>query len=440
MSDITFGQIGRYRIVSELGRGAMGIVYGAEDHLLSRRVAIKTILLSEDAEERAEYEPRFYQEAKAAGSLNHPNIITIYDIGREGEMAYIAMELLEGEELRSLMLNGRLTLRRALGIAAQVAEGIAFAHERGVIHRDIKPGNVMVLRGDIAKIMDFGIARLRTSDVKTATGMLLGSPKYMSPEQIVGSALDHRSDIFSLGVVIYEMAVGNAPFDGPDLPSLMFAIGMSDPVPPSRANPALPKLLDLILAKALAKKADARYQDARELAADLRACRDALPPDPPPPEHEKTQRLSAGGGPDATRPDGKVATQILTPMLNTGERALADTVPLEQADAATPLAAAPAPGRDSNTSGGTPRYAVSPRFDSSATLMKLKTPAGTKSRGQESAAQDNSAAGSKGSNKGSARSIPVSRTARRPRYSPERLFVAAAIVVALIAAVVIALV
>ena len=436
MSDITFGQIGRYRIVSELGRGAMGIVYGAEDHLLSRRVAIKTILLSGDAEERAEYEPRFYQEAKAAGSLNHPNIITIYDIGREGEMAYMAMELLEGEELRSLMVNGRLTLRRALGIAAQVAEGIAFAHERGVIHRDIKPGNVMVLRGDIAKIMDFGIARLRTSDVKTATGMLLGSPKYMSPEQIVGSALDHRSDIFSLGVVIYEMAVGNAPFDGPDLPSLMFAIGMSDPTPPSRANPALPKLLDLILAKALAKKAEARYQDARELAADLRACRDALPPDPPPPEHEKTQRLSAGSL-EATRPDGNAATQILTPLLNTGERALADTVPLEQADAATaPLAAAPAPGSNSNTSGGTPRYSVSPRFDASATLMKLKTPAGAKSRSRENAAQD----GAAGSDKSSARSAAAGRAARRPRYSPERLFVAAAIVVALIAAVVIALV
>jgi len=191
MPDPPLSQFGRYRVIAELGRGAMGVVYHAEDSSLGRSVAIKAILLSSDAAERAEYEARFYQEAKAAGGLNHPNIITIHDIGREGDVAYMAMELLEGVDLRQLMKRDGLPLPLALELAAQVAEGLGFAHERDVVHRDIKPGNIMVVRGRQAKIMDFGIAKVRLSDLKTQTGSVLGTPKYMSPEQVGGVRTDH---------------------------------------------------------------------------------------------------------------------------------------------------------------------------------------------------------------------------------------------------------
>ena len=276
MGDAPLAQLGRFRILAELGRGAMGVVYKAEDPLLSRTLAIKTILMSSDAAERAEYEARFYQEAKAAGGLNHPNLITIHDIGREGDIAYMAMELLDGVDLRGLMKQGRMSLALALDIAAQVADGLAFAHEHGVVHRDIKPGNIMIVRGQHAKIMDFGIARVRMSDLKTQAGSVLGSPRYMSPEQVTGQRADHRSDIFSFGVVLYEMAAGATPFSGADVTQLMNQIGTVTPPPPSAANPAVPAMLDLIVAKAMEKSPDARYQSAAELASDLRACRAEL--------------------------------------------------------------------------------------------------------------------------------------------------------------------
>ncbi|HXF67772.1 MAG TPA: serine/threonine-protein kinase [Burkholderiales bacterium] len=276
MGEAPLGQLGRYRLVAELGRGAMGVVYRAEDPLLDRAVAIKTILMAGDAAERAEYEARFHQEARAAGGLNHPNVITIYDIGREGEVVYMAMELLEGTDLRELMRRGGVPLAAALDIAAQVADGLAFAHERGVVHRDIKPANIMVVRGQHAKIMDFGIARMRASDM-TQTGAIIGSPKYMSPEQVAGRRADHRSDIFSLGVVLYELAAGAPPFPGPEVSLIMHQIATATPRPPSAVNASVPPMLDLIVAKALQKNPDARYQSAAELAADLRACLAGLP-------------------------------------------------------------------------------------------------------------------------------------------------------------------
>ncbi len=276
MSEATIGQLGRYRILSELGRGAMGVVYRAEDPQLNRTVAIKTILMSADAAERADYEARFHQEARAAGGLNHPNIITIYDIGREGNTTYMAMELLDGSELRELMKQGRVALPLALEITAQVAEGLAFAHERGVVHRDIKPSNVMVIRGRHAKIMDFGIARMRVSEIQTQAGAVMGSPKYMSPEQVTGQRADHRSDIFSLGIIIYELASGTPPFSASTLAGLMNAIATATPPPPSSVDQSLPAMLDLIIARALEKDPDARYQAAAEVAADLRACLEQL--------------------------------------------------------------------------------------------------------------------------------------------------------------------
>ncbi|MDH3288649.1 MAG: serine/threonine protein kinase [Betaproteobacteria bacterium] len=277
MAGNTLSQLGRYRILGELGHGAMGMVYKAEDPLLGRIVAIKTITLVTDAAERIEYEARFFQEARAAGGLNHPNLITIHDIGREGDIAYMAMELLEGVELREVMARSPVPLPLALDIAVQAAEGLAFAHERGVVHRDIKPGNIMIVRGRHAKIMDFGIARMRASDVKTQTGAILGSPKYMSPEQVAGKRVDRRADIFSLGVVLYELAAGTPPFAAPNMAQLMQQIAVATPRPPSAVNPSLPAMLDLIVARALEKEPDARYQSAAEMAADLRTCLAELP-------------------------------------------------------------------------------------------------------------------------------------------------------------------
>lgn len=265
--------LGRYRLRGELGRGAMGVVYRAEDPMLSRTVAIKTINMVADAAEREEYEKRFYQEAKAAGGLSHPNVVTIYDIGHAGDVVYMAMEYVEGTELRDLLARGRLDAATAVDIAAQVAEGLAYAHARGIVHRDVKPANIMVSRDGPAKIMDFGIARMRASDVKTQTGMLLGSPKYMAPEQLLGGPVDPRCDIFALGVVLYEALAGAPPFAGADLTQIMYQIVHASPPPPSALNSRVSPMLDLVVAKALAKDPAARYQEARELAADLRACR-----------------------------------------------------------------------------------------------------------------------------------------------------------------------
>jgi serine/threonine-protein kinase len=266
-------QIGRYEVLAILGRGAMGIVYKAADPVLNRIVAVKTINLSLDPDLRDEYEARFQQEAKAAGSLSHPAIVTIYDLGKTGDLAYIAMEYLDGQELRDLIGAAQnLPVHHAISIAAQVAAGLGYAHQYGIVHRDIKPANIMVLKDGSAKITDFGIARMRASEVKTQTGMRLGSPKYMSPEQVLGQRVDHHTDIFSLGVVLYEMLTGKAPFGGNSLEALMYQTVNTVPLAPSKINPDVPEMLDLILAKALEKRPDNRYQLAAELASDLREC------------------------------------------------------------------------------------------------------------------------------------------------------------------------
>jgi eukaryotic-like serine/threonine-protein kinase len=271
-------QLGRYEVISELGQGAMGVVYKARDPLIDRVVAIKTINLGMAQEEMDEYEGRFYQEARAAGRLNHPNIVTIYDVGKSGEIAYIAMEFLEGCELRDLMRdNGRLPVDQVLDIVAQVASGLAYAHEHEIVHRDIKPSNIMVIQDGHVKITDFGIARMASSAVRTQTGMVLGSPKYMSPEQVLGKTIDQRSDIFSLGVMLYEMLTGESPFMGENVNAIMFQTLNTTPVAPAKLNSRVPDMLNFIVAKALAKELDDRYQNAKDFATDLRACRDTLP-------------------------------------------------------------------------------------------------------------------------------------------------------------------
>lgn len=271
-------ELGRYQIISELGQGAMGVVYKARDPLIDREVAIKTINLSLAQEEREEYEARFYQEAKAAGRLSHPNIVTIYDVGRTDDIAYIAMEYLHGRELRDILNDERiLPIAQVIDIISQVALGLSYAHEHEIVHRDIKPSNVMVIRDGHVKITDFGIARMASAAVRTQTGMVLGSPKYMSPEQVMGKLTDQRSDIFSLGVMLYEMLTGQAPFMGENVNAIMYQTLNAAPAAPSTINVEVPEMLNFIVAKALAKDLDSRYQNARDLANDLRACRDAMP-------------------------------------------------------------------------------------------------------------------------------------------------------------------
>jgi len=267
--------LGRYEVVAELGKGAMGVVYRANDPMLNRMVAIKTINTEEAGHEgMAEYEARFYTEAKAAGGLNHPNIIIIYDIGKSGHLVYMAMEYIEGKELREMLADGKpIPVAQAVDIAAQVGEGLAYAHQHQVVHRDIKPANIMITPEGRAKIADFGIARMRSSETRTQTGVILGSPKYISPEQVVGKRADHRSDIFSLGVILYECITGSTPFNGEGLSALMYQITNHDPSPPSASNSQVPVMLDYIMAKVLAKAPEARYQSAADFANDLRECK-----------------------------------------------------------------------------------------------------------------------------------------------------------------------
>jgi len=263
-------KLGRYEIIAELGQGAMGTVYKAVDPLIERTVAVKTISLDLSKEELASFEERFYREAKSAGRLAHPNIVTIYDVGETDNTAYIAMEFLEGQSLREMLDSGEtLSNERIAEIAAQVADGLAYAQEHGIVHRDIKPANIIITRSGVVKITDFGIAHMPSTS-KTHVGMVLGSPKYMSPEQVVGKAVDGRSDIFSLGVVLYEMLTGAAPFDGDNISTLMYRILNETPIWPSALNPRVPEGFDRILARALAKSPENRYQHAHELADDLR--------------------------------------------------------------------------------------------------------------------------------------------------------------------------
>jgi eukaryotic-like serine/threonine-protein kinase len=311
-------KIGRYKILGELGRGAMGVVYKAEDPNLDRVVALKTIILDKDADGRAEYHKRFFLEAKAAGKLTHPNLVTVYDFGEVDDVAYLAMELLEGTDLRKRVLEGPvIPAPEAVEIALQVAEGLAFAHKRGIVHRDIKPANIMLLERGQAKITDFGLARMRVADHKTSTGIVLGTPRYMSPEQISGQPVDQRSDIFSLGIVLWEMLTGRRLFSGTEMAQVSHSITFDEHEPPTRVNPDLPTMLDFVVARALKKDPAVRYQDAAELAADLRTCLAELRSreGDEPGEGSKTLKLGADGEPTVAAPaTSAIATDTRLPV------------------------------------------------------------------------------------------------------------------------------
>jgi serine/threonine-protein kinase len=275
---MSLDRIGRYEIVEELGHGSMGVVYKARDPLLDRVVALKTVGVALSREETEAFEQRFYREAKSAGRLNHANIVTVHDVGKNDSVAYIAMEFLHGRSLREILDSGVvLPIEKIVDIAAQVADGLGFAHASGIVHRDIKPPNIMVLDSGVVKITDFGIALLPTGS-RTLAGTVFGSPKYMSPEQVVGRPVDGRADIFSLGAVLYEMLTGFAPFFGGDLEAVLYQVINEMPAPPSTRNRSLPPAFDYIVARALAKHPEDRYSDARAFAADLRNFRELCPP------------------------------------------------------------------------------------------------------------------------------------------------------------------
>lgn len=259
-------KVGRYEVLEELGQGAMGRVYRARDPLIDRTVAIKTVPIEQLQQEGRDAEARFLREAQSAGRLSHPNIVTIYDVGEADGFAYIAMEYLTGATLRELMDKGPMPLDLVLETAQQMADALAFAHEHGVIHRDVKPANVMISGGQgRIKLTDFGIAHLANSD-HTQAGQMLGSPRYMSPEQAMGRELDGRSDMFSLGAVLYEMLTGRYAFDGENLPMIVYRVIHDVPVAAATLRPQLPAefcaLLDRLLGKDPATRPDARTASA----------------------------------------------------------------------------------------------------------------------------------------------------------------------------------
>lgn len=266
--------IGRYEIRRELGRGMMGVVYEAEDPVLGRTVALKTISLNFTVSEsdRKAFEQRFLSEARAAARLSHPGIVIVYDIGRDPQsgLLFMALEYLRGETLEQSVVRGPMAWNEAVRIAARVAEALHHAHGQGIVHRDVKPANIMVLESGEPKIMDFGIAKVPTAQL-TSAGQFFGSPAYMSPEQATGEPLDARSDLFSLGSVLYELLVGRKAFPGSSVPEIVAKLAYEDPEPPGRLVPGIPPALDSLMARTLAKKPEERFPDGRSLAQALDA-------------------------------------------------------------------------------------------------------------------------------------------------------------------------
>jgi serine/threonine protein kinase len=276
-------QIGKYRIVAEIGRGGTSHVYKAYDPTLDRHVAIK-VIAAEASGDRIRRR-RFEREAQAAALLNHRHIVKVYDFGSEDERLYIAMELLEGMDLKRALAEGRLErLGEKLEVAREIADGLAFAHVHGVVHRDLKPANIHLGPGGPAKIMDFGLARLRGSDI-TRSGMVMGTPHYMSPEQVRGEHVDARSDVFSLGSILYEMLAGRKPFDADSVHSVMYQVMKAEPRPLATLCPDLPPAASALVGKAMARSATERFVDGAEireaLAGILRSIGEGQPAESP---------------------------------------------------------------------------------------------------------------------------------------------------------------
>ena len=271
--------LGRYQVEKELGKGAMGVVYFGRDPKIGRTVAIKTMALASEfeADELEDVKKRFFREAETAGRLNHPHIVTIYDAGEEHDLAYIAMEFLKGTDLTAYCKPGKLLpLPLAMGLLERVANALDYAHQQNVVHRDIKPANIMWDSDtDSVKVTDFGIARI-TDSSRTKTGMVLGTPSYMSPEQLAGAKVTGQSDLFSLGVTLYQLACGRLPFGGESMTQLMYKIANEEPADIQSINPAVPDCLVRVIERALAKDMASRFRTGREMAQALRGCRSAF--------------------------------------------------------------------------------------------------------------------------------------------------------------------
>src|SRR5437763_568288 len=269
-------KLGRYEVVRELGKGAMGIVYLAKDPLIGRLVALKTIraAVHADDDETKEFQQRFIREAQAAGILNHPSIVTVHDIGVDEPTAvsFIATEYVEGQNLKEVLAQGRpLPFEQIGDIVAQIAEALDFAHAKGIVHRDVKPANIILVEGNRAKITDFGIAKIATGGNLTTTGQFLGTPNYMAPEQIKGAPVDGRTDIFSLGICLYECLTRRKPFGGDSLTSISYKI-VHEPFPPlHEINPQIPEGYEDVVAMCLAKDPSKRYQRGKDMATAIRA-------------------------------------------------------------------------------------------------------------------------------------------------------------------------
>ena len=313
----TVTKAGRYEIVGELGRGAMGIVYKAVDPVIGRTVAVKTIRLSEEGTglKHDELLARFQTEARAAGLLTHPNIVVVFDAGEEDGLYYITMELVEGKSLQALLDGGHsFPLPRTLRILDQTCNALQFAHERNVVHRDIKPANLMLTADDTVKITDFGTAKILQFGATQQTSHVMGTPSYMSPEQVKGRAVDGRSDIFSLGVMLYEMVTGEKPFPGQNITTVIYKIVNEEPVPPRQIDPSIHPGISAVVMKALAKEPEQRYQSCREMLEDLRNYR---------------AQGAAGGNPNSTMVMGGSSPAATIATGNAGGRGLVGHNPVE---------------------------------------------------------------------------------------------------------------
>jgi hypothetical protein len=273
-------KIGRYEILGELGHGAMGIVYKAQDPKIGRTVAIKTLSAAGLGADMEQYRARFLVEAKSAGRLNHPNIVAVHDVTDDDQgRPCLVLEFVEGTTLDRLVMEEQIPLARLLELVAQIARALAYAHANGIIHRDVKPANIMVTKAGQAKLSDFGIAKLEGTSM-TIAGQVMGTPAFMSPEQCTGSGVDLRSDIFSLGAVLYTLSSGEKPFPGDTFTTVAYKVVHTVPVPVRELNPNLPEQLDAILGRCLAKAKDQRYASADVLASDLEILRSTLPAAP----------------------------------------------------------------------------------------------------------------------------------------------------------------